>query len=86
MREPLTAAEIAQIDSFDHWRAIRADDNAEMVRSLVKRSYLDEMDRELPPRDLITRRFFDIFRRWPWLYRLLRYRERVYRLNAWRKL
>ena len=41
MPETLTAAEIAQIARFDHFRPIRAGDNAKMVRSLAKRGYLD---------------------------------------------
>ncbi len=57
MRETLTVAEIEQLTSFDHWRAIRADDNAELVRSLAKRGYLDKMYRGKQPRDPITGRF-----------------------------
>ena len=48
MREPLTAAEIEQLTSFGDWRPIRAGDDAELVRSLAKRGYLDVLKRRVP--------------------------------------
>ena len=82
----LRAEEIAQLASFDHFRAIRSGDNAKLVRSLAKRGYLDMMYRDLLllRRDPITRSFLgDLFRHLAWRYWPLRRRERVYRLNAW---
>jgi len=58
MPETLTAAEIAQLGSFDDWRAIRSADNADLVRSLAKRGCLDIGDwSDEQPRDPITGHF-----------------------------